>query len=306
MRFEAVRAIYEAGVEKKNLWFITGDLGHMKTEEFRRDFGERYINGGMSEQNIIGTAAGLALSGQQVVAYSIVPFITLRCYEQIKLDVCEQNVNVIVLGVGGGFAYGAAGATHYSIEELGAFRMMPHMKVVCPSDPAEAYALMKQLLEIGGPAYMRIGRGKEAALAVQVPPVLGKASVLKDGKTISIISQGTIVSEALRAAEMLEAQGISTEVINMHTLKPLDKDIIVSRAGERKGIFVLEEHNIYGGLGSAVAEVIAQNKTHPEVFQIFGISDEWPKLVGNQAYLREQAGISAEHVTKAIITALDK
>ncbi len=300
MRFEAVRAIYENGLKNNSLWFINGDLGHMKTEEFRRDFGARYINGGMSEQNIIGVSAGLALSGMQVVAYSIVPFITLRCIEQIKIDICDQNLNVIVLGVGGGFAYGSAGATHYSIEELAMLRALPNMKIVCPADPPETYSLMKQVLELGGPAYVRIGRGKEPNLPVQIPAALGKASVLREGGDITIVSQGTIVSEALRAAEILSAEGLEVEVANMHTLKPIDREFLLDRAGKRRGIFTLEEHSVIGGLGSAVAEVLMDSDNRPKKFHSFGVDDFWPETVGSQQYLRDVCNISAEKVAGSI------
>lgn len=299
MRFEAIRAVYEKGLKDPNLFFITGDYGHMKTEEFRRDFDGRYFNGGMSEQNIIGMAAGLALSGKQAVVYSIVPFITLRCFEQIKVDVCDHNANVIVIGGGEGFAYGSAGVTHFSIEEVGAFRGLPNMKIVCPADPAETNSLMNQVLAVGGPAYVRIGRGKEASL----PPhevVFGKAAVMRPGTDVTIVAYGTIVAEALKAAEILEKQGVSAEVLNMHTLKPFDAQAILERAGMRKGIFTLEEHNIYGALGSAVAETLMESPVRPAVFKRFGVPDVWPEVVGTQDYLRKQFGLSGEQVAAEI------
>jgi transketolase len=299
MRFELVRAIYETGLENKNLFFITGDFGHAKNEEFKRDFAGRYFNGGMSEQNIIGMAAGLALSGKQAVVYSIVPFITLRCYEQIKIDVCDQNVNVIVVGGGGGFAYGSAGATHYSIEELAALRALPNMKIVCPADPEETYNLTRQILKLGGPAYIRIGRGKEASLPIPREVVFGKAISVRPGEGGTIFASGTILSEALKAAEILATKGIDMEVVNMHTLKPLDKEAVLARAG-KGAIFTLEEHSVLGGLGSAVAEVLMESRVRPKVFKSFGINDAWPEVVGSQEYLRDITGISAVKVAGAI------
>jgi len=294
-----IKEIYRRGLEDKSLYFITGDLGHTKTEEFRKDFGDRYINAGMSEQNIIGMAAGLALSGMKAVVYSIVPFITLRCFEQIKIDVCNQNVDVTIVGVGGGFAYGSAGATHHSIEEIAALRALPNMKIICPSNPLETRQLTEQALKKGGPTYIRIGRGKEPNPDKEYKIEFGKAHVMKEGDDITIISSGTIVGEALRAAEMLEKDGVSVEVLNMHTIKPLDVDAIAKRALKRKAIFTLEEHSIIGGLGGAVAEVLSELSDRP-AFKRFGVKDVWPEVVGTQEYMRDITGISAERVVEEI------
>lgn len=300
MRFEVIRAVYEKAVTDPNLFFITGDYGHMNTKEFRANCPGRYFNGGMSEQNIVGMAAGLALSGKQAVVYSIVPFITLRCYEQIKVDICDHNADVMVIGGGGGFAYSSAGATHLSIEDIGALRCLPNMKIVSPADPAETFSLASQLLSTGGPSYIRIGRGKEPSLPQAHEVVLGKAALLRPGDEVTIIAHGTIVSEALAAAALLEKEGISAEVLNMHTIKPLDVEAIYERAGKRKGIFTLEEHSIIGGLGGAVAEVLLEHKARPPVFHRFGVNDFWPEVVGTQDYLREVVGISATQVVKKI------
>jgi len=307
MRFEAIRAIYEHGMEDKNTCFITGDYGHADPEKFRKDFGDRYFNGGMSEQNIIGVAAGMSLSGLKVAVYSIVPFVTLRCLEQIKIDVCEQNTDVVIIGGGGGLAYGSAGPTHYSIEELAALSALPNMKIAVPADPREAYELTKQLLELGGPGYVRIGKGKEPALPVEEYPVkFGKGAILREGEDITIFASGTIVTEALAAAELLAKDKISAEVVNLHTIKPLDEELILDRAHGRSGVFVLEEHNLIGGIGSAVAALILEAGLAPNVFKRFGIPDEWPKKVGSQEYLRETFGISAGVVAEGVKAALNK
>jgi transketolase len=299
MRFATVETIYEGALKDPTIFFITGDLGHARTDDFKKKLKGRYYNAGMAEQNIIGIAAGLALSGMKVFVYSIVPFITLRCFEQIKVDVCSQNIDVTVIGIGGGFAYGTAGATHYSIEEIAAMRALPNMKIVVPSNPTEAKLLTKEVINTGGPAYIRIGRGKEADFSIPYTPKIGTAGVLTSGGDITIISSGTIVSEAIKVAEMLEKEGISTEVINMHTIKPLDEEIIKERAGKMKAIFTLEEHNVLGGLGGAVAEVLSELPERP-IFKRFGIPDMWPETVGTQEYLRDITGISAEKVVESI------
>jgi transketolase len=303
MRFEAIKAIYNAGEHDPNVYFITGDYGHAHTEEFKQNWKGRYFNGGMSEQNIIGMSAGLALCGAKVFTYSITPFITLRCYEQIKIDVCDHNLDVTVIGGGSGFAYGDAGATHYSIEDIAVMRALPNMKVVCPANPMETRQLMQQVIKIGGPAYVRIGAGREATPEKEYQVTFGKAAVLRPGKDITIITTGQILEEALIAAEALALKGIDAEVLHMHTIKPLDVGAIRERAAGRKAIVTLEEHSVLGGLGGAVAEVLAEMPTRP-MFKRFGVQDAWPEVVGSQKYLRHHMGISGEKVARGIQTLL--
>ena len=299
MRFEVIKTIYNAGEKDPKFYFITGDYGHANTEEFKKNWQGRYFNGGMSEQNIIGMAAGLALTGMKTFVYSIVPFITLRCYEQIKVDVCDHNADVTIIGGGGGFAYGDAGPTHYAIEDIAALRALPNMKIICPSNPQETRQLTQQIIKAGGPAYIRIGRGKEENAKTEYTVTLGKAAVLRPGNDVTIISTGHIVNEALRAAEMLAAKGVSAEVLNMHTVKPLDVAAIRERVGKRKAIVTLEEHSVIGGLGGAVAEVLAEMPERSR-FKRFGVQDAWPDVVGSQEFLRDYAGISAEKIVPQI------
>ncbi len=299
MRFEAIKSVYRAGENDPNVYFITGDYGHANTDDFKTKWQGRYFNGGMSEQNIIGMAAGIALNGGKVFAYSITPFITLRCYEQIKVDVCDHNVDVTIIGGGSGFAYGDAGATHYSIEDIAVMRLLPNMKVVCPANPMETRQLMDQLVKIGGPAYLRIGAGREANPAVEYEVTYGKAAILRPGKDITIVTTGQILEEGLEAAELLAKDGIDAEVLHMHTVKPLDVEAIVSRAKDRKAIVTLEEHSIFGGLGGAVAEIIAELPERPK-FKRFGVNDRWPEVVGSQKFLRDHMGISAAKIVPQI------
>lgn len=300
MRFAAVNAIYDAALKNKDIVFITGDLDHAKVKEFETELKNQYLNAGVLEQHIIGIAAGLALSGKKVFVYSIAPFITLRCLEQIKMDVCYQNLDVTIIGVGGGFAYGSVGASHHTIEEIAALRALPNMKIVCPANPMETSLLTKQLIQKGGPAYLRIGKGREEDPETKYPVEYGKGVVIREGGDITLLVSGTIATEALRVADILEKDGVNLEVINMHTIKPIDEKIIVDRLGSQKAIFTLEEHNILGGLGSAVAEVISESSVGRPIFKRFGIPDAWPETAGGQKYLRGVSGISAEIVADKI------
>lgn len=305
MRFAVVETIYEAALRDKNIYFITGDLGHAKSEEFKKNIPDQYLNGGMAEQNLIGVASGLALSGMKVFVYSIVPFITLRCFEQIKVDVCYHDVDVTIIGVGAGLSYSTMGATHYAIEDIAALRALPNMKIVSPANPLEGRLITQEIIERNGPAYIRIGRGGEPMPEKEYSLEFGKGLIMKPGNDITIFSTGPITSEALGAAQILETHGISTEVVNMHTIKPLDISLITQRIGTRQAIFTLEEHTLLGGFGSAVAEVVSE-QNRAIIFKRFGVDDQWPKTIGSQHYLRSLFGLTAEQLAPQILTYLNK
>lgn len=301
MRFEVVKHIYEAALKDKKIHFITGDLGHLHAEDFKKSIPGQYLNGGLAEQNIVSVAAGLALSGMKVFVYSIVPFITLRCFEQLKVDVCYQNVDVTVIGVGGGFSYGPYGGTHNSIEDIAIMRSLPNMKVVCPANPMEAGILTREIIKTGGPAYIRIEKGGESNPEKEYEVNLGKGAVARKGNDITIFSTGSILNESMRAADILKEKGIDVEVVSLHTVKPIDEEFIRIRVGSRKAVFSVEEHSIIGGLGGAMAEVVSETSNNRAIFKRFGVNDAWPKVIGSQKYLRDLSGISAEKIAAEII-----
>lgn len=297
MRNAVIEALYEEALRDPSICFFTGDFQHVREKEFR-ELGARYQNTGMAEQNTIGLAAGAALSGKKVFVYSIIPFITLRCLEQIKVDVCAQRTDVTVIGGGAGFTYGTCGITHLAIEDIAMMRALPHMKVVSPSGPKEATSLLRDMVRFGGPSYLRLNKRGEKDLTDKFA-VLGKGMVVREGKDVCIIATGTILAEALRAADTLAVKGVSVEVVNMHTLKPLDENLVRERAFSHKLVCTLEEHNIIGGLGGAVAEVLAEAGGGARLKR-FGVEDEWPNGVGSQAYLRDYMGLSGGSIAEKI------
>ncbi len=297
MRNATIETLYQEAVRDSRICFFTGDFQHVREKEFIA-LGDRYQNAGMAEQNIIGMATGVALSGKKAFVYSIIPFITLRCIEQIKVDVCSMKADVTVIGGGAGFTYGTCGPTHLAIEDIAMMRALPHIKIVSPSGPAEACALMRDIVRVGGPAYIRLNKRGEVDLHNKIPR-FGEAMIVREGKDICIMATGTILTEALRAADILSAKGISVEVINIHTIKPLDEYFIRERAFSRQFIFTLEEHSVIGGLGGAVAEVLAEANGRSR-FKRFGISDEWPSVVGSQQYLRGVTGLSGDKIAVEI------
>ncbi len=304
MRFEVIKTIYQAALADPKIVFLTGDLGHAHLDDFRKNLQDKYqyVNVGIAEQNMISIAAGLALSGNRVFVYSIAPFATLRCLEQIKVDVCYQNVGVVVIGVAAGYAYSTCGCTHHAIEDIAAMKALPNMHIYSPSNPLEARLITKYILTASHPAYLRIGKGGEPNAEKEYSLEIGKGLVVKHGENITIFATGTMVREAVSASDILEQHGISTEVINIHTIKPLDKELIEKSVRTRNMIFVLEEHNVIGGLGESIARIICEYdyKKKP-LFRCLGIPDEYNHRTGSHQYMLGCYKLNAEAVAQQIM-----
>ncbi len=302
MRFEVIKTIYKAALADPKVVFLTGDLGHAHLDDFKENLPGQYFNVGIAEQNMIGIAAGLALSGHRVFAYSIAPFVTLRCLEQIKVDICYQNVGVVVIGVAAGYAYSTCGCTHHAIEDIAAMKALPNMQIYSPSNPFEGRLITEYLIKASHPAYLRIGKGGEPNAKKEYDLKIGKGLVVKPGKDITIFATGTVVNEAVAASNILEQHGISTEVINIHTIKPLDKELIEKTARTKDAIFVLEEHNIIGGLGESVARVICEcGGNKKPIFRCLGIPDEYNHRVGCHQYMLSCYDLNAEAVARKVM-----
>ncbi len=278
---------------------ITGDLGFGVLNSYAERFPNQFINAGVAEQNMTALAAGMALAGHKVYTYSIANFTTLRCLEQIRNDVCYHDCDVTVVSVGGGFSYGQLGMSHFATEDLAILRALPNIMVVAPTDPWEARVLTRQMAMRPGPKYLRLDKGKaglpEEASAVE----LGKVRTVRDGNDLTLIATGAILAEALKAADQLAARGVAARVLAVHTLKPLDEAPILAAAGETGGIVTVEEHNILGGLGGAVAEICLSANAAPRSFRRIGLADLYPTIVGDQDYLRAAYGMDASAVLAA-------
>jgi len=256
-------ALKELGEINENIVVLDADLsGSTKTSVFQKAFPNRFFNVGIAEQNLIGTAAGLATAGKIPFASSFAMFATGRAFEIIRNSVCYPRLNVKIAATHAGLTVGEDGATHQALEDISLMRTLPNMVVLCPADAVETKQCIFKAVEYDGPVYIRLGRAKVPVIFDENYEFqLGKGVQLKDGKDITIIATGVMVERALRASERLMEEGISARVINISTIKPIDKDIIIKAAKETKGIITVEEHSIIGGLGSAVAEVVAES--HP-------------------------------------------
>ena len=286
---------------------IVGDLGFGVVEEFARRFPERFLNAGIAEQNMTGIAAGMALSGRIVFTYSIANFPILRCLEQVRNDVCYHNANVKIVAVGGGLAYGSLGATHHATEDLAIMRSLPRMVVVAPGDPAEAGGRDASRSRACGSVLFAFGAGRRS----QGPSRSNRFSVWakpssRQGSDLTLISTGGMLETAVQTAELLHQSGLETRVLSMHTVKPLDADAILAAARETGAVFTLEEHSVDGGLGGAVAELLAEAGEGPFTFRRFGLPSAFSSVVGTQEYLRAQHGLTAEAVASAITSILEK
>ena len=305
MRTAFIQALIECAKADERVWLLVGDLGYSVVEPFRQEFTDRFINVGVAEQNMTGIAAGLALSGKIVFTYSIANFPTLRCLEQIRNDVCYHEANVKIVAVGGGLAYGAQGMTHHATEDLAIMRALPNMTVVAPGDPIETALATRAIIKWPGPCYLRLGKAKEPIVHQTSPDFqIGKAITIRDGSDITLISTGGILFNTMRAAERLTQQGIQTRVLSMPTLKPLDAEAVLMAVQQTKAIITVEEHSIIGGLGSAVAEVLAESGNSQITFRRIGIRDEFRQQVGSQEYLRKLNRLSIQNIVEIVFHSL--
>jgi transketolase len=284
-----------------DIFLLAADLGYNTFERFRDKFPDRFFNMGVAEANMIGVSAGLALSGKNVYSYSIIPFLTMRTYEQIRVDLCYHNLNVKLIGAGGGLTYGTEGMTHHAIEDVAIMRVLPNMTVVTPGDPIEVAIVTESAASHQGPIYIRLGRTKNPQVH-ETPPdfTIGKGIIMSKGEDITIISGGTMLHTAKTVADSLNGRGLSVGLIDIHTIKPLDSDLILESAQSTKVIYTIEEQSVIGGLGSAVAEVLAESDVNVH-FRRLGLSDSYGEGIGGQEHLRRTYGLSPDQVEKRIL-----
>lgn len=305
MRDTFVRTLIEEAKKDKNIELVTGDLGFGVLKPYFEQLPNQFTNAGIAEQSMTGIAAGMALCGKNVFTYSIGNFPTLRCIEQIRNDCAYPHANVKIVCVGGGFVYGSLGMSHQATEDIAIMRALPEVTVVCPGDLVEAAEATKAIAHIPGTVYLRLGRGGEKRIHDKIENFqIGKAIKIQDAKAdcdrkIALFSTGAILDEATDAAKMLEKVGIGVEEYSFHTVKPIDKDVILDCAKRYDYIVTVEEHNIIGGFASAVSEVITDSDEKAKLIKI-GLNDEYCSKVGNQKYLRGQYGMVAEDIVKKV------
>jgi transketolase len=305
MRGSFVKKLIEAARRDPNLYLLTADLGFRALESFRDEFPKQFVNVGVAEANMVGLAVGLALTGKRVCVYSIVPFVTFRCYEQIRNDVCWHDLDIKLIGVGGGFSYGNQGISHNTTEDVAVMRALPNMTVFSPADRVEAEAMSEIVLNHRGPAYLKLGKTASRQIYSETPKFeFGRGLTVRAGGDLTLISTGNIIETALAAADALAKRGIGARVISMPCVKPLDQELVLKAARETGAVFTVEEHSIIGGLGSAVAETILESEHSGIVFHRFGVPDVFPDRIGSQQYLRDHYGLSVEMIVTTVLEKL--
>lgn len=307
MRDTFVKTLLELAKEDKNIELVTGDLGFGVLKPYWEQVPNQFTNAGIAEQNMTSVAAGMALEGKTVFTYSIGNFPTLRCLEQIRNDCAYHNANVKIVCVGGGFVYGSLGMSHHATEDIAILRALPGVVVMAPGDLVEAVECTKALANYKGTAYLRLGRGGEKRIHKEILDFeIGKAIKVKEGKQIAIFSTGAIFDEVDTAYKELINKGYSPAVYTFPTVKPIDKRLIEEIAKDFDLIVTCEEHNIVGGFGSAVAEIMAEAKERRARLIRIGLNDEYSVRVGNQNYLREQYGMSSKAIVRKIEEAVNE
>lgn len=297
--------LVELGKINDKIVMVSADLEDATRAEYFRDaFPDRFFTVGIAEQDMVSMAAGLAKQGLIAFCNSFAVFMTNRAYDQIRIDVCYNETNVKIVCSHAGVTVGQDGASAQSLEDLAIMRVLPNLTVICPADVIEARKATRAITATQGPMYLRTARAPFPVISNEDTPFeIGKANVMRDGSDVTLIGCGLLVSESLKAADSLEKEGISARVVNMHTIKPLDRDTLIAAAVQTGAIVTAEEHQIHGGLGSAVAEVLAQS--HPVPQEFIAVQDTFGQT-GTPDELMDFYGLSARFIVKAAKKAIER
>ena len=287
---------------------LSGDIGNKLFDKFKDAAPDRFFNCGVAEQNMMGVAAGLAMNGLRPVAYTITPFVTTRCLEQIRTDAAYHEVPVTIVAVGAGLAYAGLGPTHHACEDISFLRSIPNMVVIAPGDAWEVRAALRAVMRQDWPAYIRMGKKGEPVVhqgAVESFEI-GKALTIVDGDDVCLLSTGNMLPEAVEAGRQLGEKGVSARVMSFHTVKPLDEEFLAEAFRTYRRVVTIEEHSLIGGLGSAVAEWAVDNAVDTRPLMRVGTPDKFFKKSGEQEFAREQLGLAAHQIADRVLQSLEK
>lgn len=305
MRNMFAKTLMQLAQADKRVVMLSADIGNRLFDDFKASFPDRFYNCGIAEANMIGMAAGLASTGLRPICYTITPFVTTRCLEQIRVDLCYHHLPVVIAGVGSGLGYAELGATHHACEDIAMLRVLPGMTLVCPADPVELRLAMGEVLKLDGPAYLRMGKKGEPVVHPADPPFeIGKSITVRHGEDVCLISTGAILPVVMQAAETLEKQGISARVESFHTIKPLD-DAALARAFDEHALVVsIEEHSVVGGLGGALAEWFVDHHVQGARLLRIGTPDAFLHESTHYETARRLTGLTAENIAARVTQAL--
>lgn len=293
--------LYNIAVDDSRVIFLTADMGAFSLVRFKKDLPKQYINVGVAEQNMVSVAAGLALSGKTAFVYTIVPFATMRCYEQIKVDLCCMNLPVTVIGIGAGFTYGSDGPTHHATQDIAVMRTLPEITILNPSDSVMTQAFVKIAYKSTGPVYVRIEKGKLPLIYDEVnSDFLDGIAQTRKGSDLNIVSTGIMVHKAHEVAEILSRYSISVGVVDLYRIKPLNTELLLKYVADSKSIVTLEENSATGGIGSAVAEALSDNVCNKPLKRL-AIPDIHCFESGERELLHACYGLDTDSIVKSIV-----
>ena len=300
-------ALVEIARKDDSMVLLVGDIGFRVFDDFRVEFKDRFYNVGIAEANMIGVAAGLAMSGMKPVVYTIIPFLVMRAFEQIRVDLCIQNLPVTLVGVGGGLAYDTLGPTHHAIEDLSIMRSLPNMQVLTPCDPQEVLLTFDEGFYHDSPTYLRLGKGGENALLTKEQlnkRLPGMPLIIKEGIDVLFISYGPILKEVQDAIEILSIN-YKCGLMHVHSLKPFNNKALENNIRKYELVVTVEEHSVVGGLGNIISEIIAKNNADARL-EIIGIPDIFTNIIGKRDYLLKQHNMDAENISARVHSLLTK
>ena len=308
MREAVLDEVYQLAKRDERVMFVGSDLGVGTLEKFKTEMPDRFFMEGIAEGYLIGMASGLALEGNIVYVNTISTFLTRRCYEQLVVDACLHNLNVRMIGNGGGMVYAPLGPTHMAIEDLSILRAIPNMTIIAPADADEMRRLVPQTLDHQGPIYIRLGKGYDPVVSrSDIPCHIGRALPMREGRDALLVTTGITLKIALEAAEQLASQGVESAVLHFPTVKPLDVAQFLDVVAPVAAVVTIEENTVVGGLGGAIAEVLAEaGFDRPKKFRRLGIPDVFPDKYGSQADLLKYYKISVPEVTATVTRLLGR
>ena len=306
MRQTALNAVFTLAQRDPRVVFIGSDLSPGLLDDLKKAYPERYYMEGVSEANVIGMASGMAMEGYMPYVNTIATFLTRRCFDQLAIDVCLENLPIRLIANGGGVVYAPLGPTHLATEDIAILQALPNMTIVAPVDAEEILRLMDATLTWPGPIYIRLAKGGDPIVSKpDVPFIIGRAIEMRTPGDINIISTGIMTNRALTVAAALEAEGLTCGVLHMHTIKPLDENAVQKWAADTKLMVTMEEHTIMGGLGSAVGNFLLDHNIHCRLLRL-ALPDRFPMGYGSQDHLLSEAGLSIPKMTERIIASLKK
>jgi len=307
MRAAFAKEIESLSELDERIVLLSGDIGNRMFDTYKGKFPDRFYNCGVAEANMTGMAAGLALCGLRPVTYTITAFNTVRCLEQIRIDVCYQNLPVIIVGVGGGLSYSSLNATHHALEDIAFLRVIPNMTVICPGDAWEVRSAFRAALEIDGPVYIRLAKKNEPLIHNGIPNFsIGKGIVIRSGTDVCFLNSGSLLPSAVAASEALMKKGISVQIVSMHTVKPLDKTLLKDIFSRFPQVFTLEEHSILGGFGGSVAEWLSDQINSKGQLTRIGTGDQFMYEAGEKEYAQEYFSITTEHIVEKVVQSMNR